>query len=202
MKSIRTVIFLIASFQVHGQTIVIDEGIYKSYFSSTLKEPLYVVYRLYQGGGKCSRKHFHFKVTRQGTATPEDYLHSGYEEGHLANAEDFANDCAKEIKTFEFFNCLPQTLKLNRGIWKTWETKIRKESRTKHLLIICGGIFGAKKIGHEVAVPDYCWKIVYDKDSNKLLYCLLFPNDNSDSVNTTISLTGLKARLGYDLSID
>jgi DNA/RNA endonuclease G (NUC1) len=91
-------------------------------------------------------------------------------------------------------------LKLNRGIWKTWETKVRKESKTKHLLIVCGGIFGNKTIGDGVAVPDYCWKIVYDEETNKLLYCLLFPNDKSDSVDTTITLTDLKSRLGYTLT--
>jgi endonuclease G len=139
-------------------------------------------------------------VSRLGTATPKDYSHSGYEEGHLADAKDFASDCSLEAKTFEFFNCVPQTKKLNRGIWKTWETKIRRESQTKHLLVVCGGIYRGKTIGDKVAVPEYCWKIVFDEEANKLMYCLLFPNDNSDTVNTTISLEDLKVKLGYELT--
>jgi DNA/RNA endonuclease G (NUC1) len=105
MKRIFLLICLVVSIQAISQThTIIDEGIYKSYFSSTLKEPLYVVYHLYNGGGKCDRrkKLFQFTVTRSGTATPKDYAHSGFEEGHLANAEDFANDCVKEAKRLNF----------------------------------------------------------------------------------------------------
>ncbi len=201
MKRLFILLALFVSASCLAQVTEINEGIYQSYFNPALKEPLYVVYQLYQGGGTCSRlkKHFRFTVTRPDTATPKDYAGSGYDEGHLADAEDFASDCVKEAKTFEFFNCLPQTPRLNRGIWKTWETKIRKDSQTKHLLVICGGIYGNKTIGNNVAVPDKCWKIVIDKASNKILYCLLFPNDNSDSVNSTISLDDLKKQLGYEL---
>lgn len=39
-------------------------------------------------------------------ATDKDYLNSGYDAGHLANAEDFAFDRYKEEKTFRYYNCL------------------------------------------------------------------------------------------------
>ena len=34
---------------------------------------------------------------------------------------------------------MPQTIKLTRGIWKVYETEIRKISQRDSLLIICGG---------------------------------------------------------------
>lgn len=184
--------------QVQVDTII-DKGIYKSYFSYTLKEPLYVIYELYRGGGDCSRKSMRFDECGVNTACDKDY-DKRYDRGHLANAEDFAFDCEKDRATFCYYNCLPQTPRLNRGIWKTWETQVRKLSQTKKLLIVAGGIFSNKKIGiHQIGVPDFCYKIVYEADTLKLLYCLLFPNDTSRTYNN-ITLAELQKRLGYNVN--
>jgi endonuclease G len=203
MRRIVILLFsVLASAPTFSQTVtsIIDEGIYKSYFCSAIKEPLYVVYHLYKGGGDCSRKNMRFTVRDyDSTATSRDYARTGYDKGHLANAEDFAANRTNESKTFRYFNCVPQTHALNAGIWKHYETEIRKLSLTHHLLIICGGIYGTKKIGRGVFVPTHCWKIVYDADHNdKLLYCLLFPNDKSDKV-MEVSLSYLENMLGYNL---
>lgn len=178
---------------------VINEGIYTSYYSYQLKEPLYVVYDLYKGGGDCSRTAFHFTtIGLPSEATQKDYKASGYDEGHLCNAKDFAGDCAKEQITFHFINCLPQTPRLNRGIWKHYETRIRILSQLKHLKVICGGIFDSTHfIGNGVAVPTYCWKLVLTND-NEVVFCLLFPNDNSDTVQE-LSIDELKNKLDYDI---
>ena len=143
-KALINLCFLFPFCKAQAQQVdsVIVTDIYTSYVSFSLHEPLYVKYKLYKGGGACKRKGLSFKTAgfREG-AKPKDYKGNGYDEGHLANAEDFAGDCKKENETFRFYNCLPQTPKLNRGIWKTWETDIRKESQTDSLLIFCGGAF-------------------------------------------------------------
>ncbi|WP_370633093.1 DNA/RNA non-specific endonuclease [Mucilaginibacter sp. UR6-11] len=176
-------------------------GNYISHYSYELKEPLYVSYTLSRGGGSCNRAHYRFRAGPF-TATASDYSHSGYDEGHLANAEDFAYDCALDKKTFSFYNCLPQTPRLNRGIWKVWETRIRALSQTKTLYITAGGIFTTKLIkpGKRVAVPDYCYKVVIDSASRKTIYCLLFPNDDTDEM-ISIDLETLKGTLGYPLKL-
>jgi len=177
---------------------VITNDVYTAYFNYSLHEPLYVSYTLYRGGGDCSRKHMHFKTeSLYNSATIEDYKHSLFDEGHLCNAEDEAFDCGREELTFRYYNCLPQTPKLNRGVWKTWETQVRDESQRDSLLILCGGIFGDKKIG-EAAVPDYCWKLVYNLNTKRILHCLLFPNDDSNSVERT-TIDDLKRKVGYPL---
>ena len=184
MKTILLSLILAVNFAA-GQSVdtVIKTPILTSYFSNQLHEPLYVVYKLYKGGGKCSRSGLTFKTDGLPfSATASDYSKGGYDEGHLANAEDFAFDCNLEPLTFRFYNCLPQTARLNRGIWKVSETHIREESQTDSLLIICGGIFGKKTIGKgKIAVPDQCWKIVISLHSLKVTHCLLFPNDTSDT---------------------
>lgn len=154
--------------------------IYTSYFSSDTKTPLIVEYTLYKGGGNCSRTDMRFTGDKS-MATEKDYTHSGYDIGHMCNAEDFAFDCAKELKTFSFDNPLPQTARLNRGIWKEIETKIRKISQTDTVHIWCGGYNFTKKIGYGVGVPSYCFKIYKINRTGEIHY-LIFPNDNSDSV--------------------
>lgn len=178
---------------------VINKGIYRSYFNYSLREPLYVTYTLYKGGGPASRKGLKFKKCGVHSADGTDYDHSGYDEGHLANAEDFASDPALEEKTFCYFNCVPQTVTLNRGIWKTWEEKTRTLSQTTKLFVVAGSIYGSKTIGpHHVGVPDYCYKIVMAQSTKKILLCKLFPNDTSKTVNN-IPLAELKKKLGYEL---
>lgn len=181
---------------------VIDKGIYKAYFSVTLKNPLYVTYHLSKGGGPCNRETegFTFKIDGcKPCAKTSDYTNSGFEKGHLANAEDFAFSCKKEELTFRYYNCVPQTFELNHGEWLQWEDSIRKISKTKKIFIIAGSIFGKKTIGKsKVRVPTFCYKILVDPKTKKTIKCLLFPNDNSGSV-TEISLTALKKKLGYPL---
>jgi DNA/RNA endonuclease G (NUC1) len=197
---------LLISPSVFSQTnkvIVIDEGIYKSYFSPSLREPLYVIYTLHYSTATHCEQTFEFTVTRPGTATGKDYAETGqiYDKGHLANAEDFRANCDDLKKTYQYFNCVPQTETLNRGIWKTWEKKIRAESEKTNLLIVCGAIYGTKTIGPDkLVIPDYCWKIVY-KESNKKkpIHVLYFPNDESRSVDTTLTVTKLKKKMGYKL---
>lgn len=179
---------------------VITTDAYTSYYSYQLHEPMYVSYKLYKGGGDCSRKSFHFKTGGlPHSATPADYKGSGFDEGHLADAKDFAFDCIKEEETFRFYNCVPQTPKLNRGIWKHFETIIRKDSQSDSLLVICGGIFGNKTMGPDnIAIPDECWKVVVSLTSKAVLYCILFPNDDSNSFQH-LELADLKKRLGYKI---
>lgn len=187
--------------QLHKTDTIVDMGIYKSYFCYALKEPLYVTYRLYKGGGDCDRGKEHFSFGKCGIATANhsDYSGSHLDKGHLANAEDFAGDCEAEEKTFCYYNCVPQTVKLNRGVWKSWEEKVRKLSQGKALFIVAGSIFGKKTIGeNRIGVPDYCYKIVLDASTKKILYCVLFENDDSRRFRE-LSLGELKGMLGYDL---
>lgn len=173
---------------------------YKSYYSYQVKNPLYVTYTLSKGGGDCNRNKFTFKSCGINTADDEDYSGTGYDKGHMANAEDFAYDCDLDKETFCYYNCVPQTTKLNRGIWKTWETKVRKLSQSKPVFVIAGAIYTDQllKDGHTVVKPDYCYKIVVDPPTGNIIYCLLFPNDKTGRVEE-LSLAQLKAKLVYPL---
>lgn len=194
-KAIVTVILVIAVWCIGFSQIIVDKGIYKANFSNDLREPRYISYFLYRGGGDCDRNKFRFKNDdpRLQCATDMDYKGSNYDKGHLANAEDFAFDCAKDELTFRYYNCLPQTANLNRGVWKKNETLIRKWSQTDSLYIICGGFFGNAKIGN-IAVPSFCWKIVQSVSTKKVLFCGWFSNTSNATVEE-ISQAELEKRL-------
>jgi endonuclease G len=159
------------------------------------------MYKLYHGGGDCSREHFRFKgddVIRESKA--KDYAHSGYDEGHMANAEDFAYNCKLEELTFRYYNCVPQTPELNRGIWKHNETQVRKLSQEDSLLVICGGIFDkhSKRISEGLIAPSYCFKVVYSLSSGELLQCYVYENDESPD-EKKVELSDLKELTGINI---
>jgi len=202
MRKAIVCVLSVLSLYAQGQQVdtIITNDIYTSYFCYQLHEPLYVVYKLYKAGGDCDRSAFHFVTGGLSySAIPADYKGNGFDEGHLADAKDFATDCKEEEETFRFYNCVPQTPRLNRGIWKHFETEVRKESQTDSLLVICGAIFGKQVMGIDnISIPDYCWKIVYSLTTHQLKYCMLFPNDDSDTY-TDIDIESLKKQLKYPL---
>ncbi len=187
-------IFLFVSGTVAGQ-IIVKNSTYKVNFSNTLHQPRYVSYFLYKGGGDCDRTPFRFKNDRPELecATDQDYAGTKYDKGHLANAEDFAFDCTKDEETFRYYNCLPQTTKLNRGIWKSKETEIRKWSQTEKLYIVCGGYFQGVTMNN-VSVPSYCWKIVQSVKTKEVLFCGWFINTSTASLEE-ITVSELEKRL-------
>jgi endonuclease G len=187
-----------------GVDTIIDAGEYKSYFDVERKQPIFVSYILYKGGGDCNRSNFRFKNdTEIKMATTKDYSGTGFDMGHLANAEDFANDCIAGEKTFRFYNCLPQYPNLNRGVWKRWENRARELSQKDSILIICGGKFGEKTIGEKVYVPEYCWKVIYSMKSGRVWKVLWFRNisKDSDKYFEEITLEKLEERLKYKLKM-
>jgi endonuclease G len=195
-----TLLLLLLTFSSFSQKIdkIINKEIYTSYYSNSLKVPLYVVYYLSNGGGNYSRAKLRF-IEEKNTAKNSDYSKSGYDRGHLVSAEDFAYDHRKQSLTFSYFNCFPQTQSLNRGSWKVWETTIRNESKRWPLKIFIGGIYGQKKIRGRIGIPDYCWKVVYNQKSGLILHALIFSNDDIGSVRRT-TLSELKSLLKYPVN--
>lgn len=174
------VLFITICTEAQTVDTIITTPIYKSYFSYQTHTPLFVCYELYKGGGNCSRANMSFETGGvKNSATKRDYAGSGYDIGHMADAEDFSYDCDKERQTFFFYNALPQTPRLNRGCWKSIETQVRKLSQTDSLRIICGGVRFDTKMG-SVMVPAYCYKIIENLNTKQTV-CYLFKNDDSDA---------------------
>jgi endonuclease G len=180
---------------------IIKTDVFTSYYSKDLRLPIMVKYTLYKGGGECSRVgdvfHNDYKVNSVGA---KEFKASDYDEGHLANAEDFAYDCKKQKGTFQFINQLPQTPNLNRGIWKHYETIIRDLSQHDSLIIVCGGIWEDNQEVNGMRIPNKCWKVVYSLTQKKLIYVLLFTNNEHATVRElkTIEELNLKNKIDYE----
>ena len=185
---------------------VIKTPIYTSYYSMNLKAPLMVTYKLVNGGGKCSRTGMNFKLDSafKKTAHPIDYKESGFDKGHLANAEDFASNCKMEELTFRYYNCFPQTPDLNRGSWAVLEEKIRDLSQNNDtLFVLTGGFYNNRKIGNGVSVPDTCWKLVYHLRTKTYKSCTIFTNTNDPfqkELNPVVLNVILKQRYNLDIT--
>ncbi len=171
--------------QIKIDTIIKSE-ILESHFSYKYHNPVFIVYKIYKGGGNCNRSKFVFRTGDvKNSATSTDSLYSGYDKGHLANAEDFAYDCIKDSLTFFYYNAVPQTPNLNRGCWETYESRIRNISQSDSLLVICGSIFSDYKIPNtNIYIPIYCWKVVQSLSTKNIIYVLLFTNESKSSVKT------------------
>jgi endonuclease G len=156
---------------------LITNKAYKSYYSKKFECPVALSYVLYHGGGDCSREKMDFKNDIKGLkgAYDSDYRASGYDKGHMANAEDFAFDCYLEELTFRYYNCAPQTPELNRGPWKHFETVIREMSQKDSLIVMCYNEFNGKKIKN-VYVPNKCYKFVYNLTTKKMVFAFYFTN--------------------------
>lgn len=184
---------------------IIETNIYKSYFDIDVKQPLQLSYILHKGGGDCGRSKFRFiNDTKIATATQKEYAKSGFDMGHLANAEDFAYDCKKDELTFRFYNCLPQYPNLNRGVWKKWETKIRELSQTDSLLVVCGAKFSDKKTSTNLFIPDEFYKVVKSLNTKEVLFVLWFKNVQKDAEKffQIITLEELENRLKYKIILE
>ena len=177
---------------------IIDMHYYKSYYSKKINGPSFVIYKLYKGGGDVNRASYSFKGYKD--LPYFNYSKSGYDRGHLVPAEDLANTNVRLKSTFYYINCIPQTSNLNRGIWKRYETQIRKLSQSDSLLIICGGCdYPNTNDKNNKCIPKNCFKIVYDLKTKKCIYSVLFSNEgtsstakNEDKLKKTITFTKAK----------
>lgn len=97
-----------------------------------------------------------------------DYKGSGFDRGHMAPAGNMRWDQQAMSESFFLSNMLPQTGKrMNQGIWKDLEEKVRRWAISRGEVFIYTGPIYAKSppdtIGrNRVAVPTHLYKIIYD----------------------------------------
>ncbi len=96
--------------------------------------------------------------------TPNDYLHSGYDRGHLCPSADREASPEMNSVTFLMTNMVPQLHELNAGPWAKFEEHERDlaEAPGAEVYIVAGPVFDLNppKIGHGIAVPTATWKVI------------------------------------------
>jgi endonuclease G len=96
--------------------------------------------------------------------TPHDYLHSGYDRGHLCPSADRGASSDMNSTTFLMTNVVPQLHELNAGPWEKLEEYERSLALdpSADVQLLAGPVFGPNPstIGNGVAVPSGTWKII------------------------------------------
>lgn len=104
-------------------------------------------------------------------AEPNDYLDSGYVQGHMAPAADMPTPNAMR-QSFTLSNAVPQNPSHNSGAW----LKIEKDTRA-YVMRAAGDVYvitapvletSGKSIGaNQVRVPTHLFKLVYDPSTQR-----------------------------------
>jgi len=143
-----------------------------------------------------------------------DYLHSGYDRGHLCPSADRTASRADNSSTFLYTNMVPQLHELNAGPWERLEEYARRRARAgQTVYAVAGGVLGAPypTIGHGVAVPTYDFKILVLLDEGQgtndiskasEVLAVMMPNEHGvgehDWTSYLTSVDAIEAATGYD----
>lgn len=93
-----------------------------------------------------------------------DYVHSGYDRGHLSPSGD-QPDPATQEDSFSLANIAPQDPGLNRGPWEELESATRDLAALEPVYVITGVRFVGQQIDflhNRVGVPTSFYKLIYD----------------------------------------
>ena len=117
---------------------------------------------------------------RTESATPRDYMSSGYDKGHLCPAADMAFNDGAIDETFYMSNMSPQVPAFNGGVWRELEECTRDWARKfKKLYVVTGPIFDQNAKGQigfsKVTVPSAYYKVLYAPEVQKTIGFML-PN--------------------------
>lgn len=103
------------------------------------------------------------------STTHASYTNSGYDRGHMMPAGDASTTPAQK-ETFSVANIVPQTGKLNRGIWAKIENTVRIVAKSyDEAYVVTGPDFedmNTTIASGKVVVPTQTWKAVYVPDAS------------------------------------
>ncbi|MBI2519508.1 MAG: DNA/RNA non-specific endonuclease [Bdellovibrio sp.] len=138
-----------------------------------------------------------------GSALPKDYARSGFDKGHLAPAVDMAWSVESMSDSFLMSNMTPQRPKLNRGIWKNLEEKVRGWTKKYgKVYVVTGPILSeaeGKLPNSAVTIPRKFFKVLLEEGSEQKAIGFIIPqnynsNDIKDyavSVDSVEAITGI-----------
>lgn len=143
-------------------------------------------------------------AVRTESATPRDYVSSGYDKGHLCPAADRAFDAAAIDETFFMSNISPQVSAFNIGVWRELEELTRDWARRfKRLYVVTGPVLSEQGLGQigfsKVTVPAAFYKVLYAPESERAIAFIL-PNQQSDKMisDYACSIDQVEERTGID----
>ncbi len=169
------ILFPVLIFSQVTDTITIHHKYYSATFSKSKRFPIVVKYWLTRDMLNCEQRYKRQKRFKPDPSIPEytnldrDYKKSGYDRGHQMDAFDCGCDSIAMAESFYYSNIAPQVPALNRGNWKKLEDYTRKLVKDfDSVLVWCGSVTIELKYIGRVAIPDYCWKVLYIKKLDRV----------------------------------
>ncbi len=165
---------------------IIDKRVYTICYDYKMKGAKYVAYNL--DGTKVNainikkRERFYTEknLPKKYRSYSKDYVHSGYDRGHLANDASFDYSKKSVRKTYSMANIIPQAPTINRRTWIKAEKLERKIAVKLGTINVINGVIyssNTRRIGtHHIAVPSAFWKMIYN-DKVGYKKCFYYKND-------------------------
>ncbi len=176
-------------------------------YSGVSRTPLYAAEHLTRVSVAAARRveradsfHDEDRIPPDARARVEDYVHSGYDRGHMAPAGDMPTPQAQS-QSFSLANIVPQNRAFNRGLWAAIEESVRRlGSERGEIYVITGPVFEggtAQAIKGRVLVPTQIFKAIYDPGRAEAA-AYLAPNRGEGDWRA-VSLKELKDISGLDV---
>ena len=133
--------------------------------------------------GSAVEKDYFLKYKEDGKTVYDGF---GYDRGHLAPSADFKWSKSALSESYFYSNMSPQVDDFNRGGWAKLEGMLRKYvyENNVDLFVVTGPVLTddlpvIEKGVNKVSIPNYYYKIAYDKENNRAI-AFLMPNQNLD----------------------
>ncbi len=158
-----------------GVTVLENRG-YSAGYSESMKNPLWVAYRVFDVPLLESAKRPSFRIDHRTAAkvSSGDYRASGYDRGHMAPNYAIATryGAVGQRETFLMSNVIPQIPRVNRYIWKDLEMRVaRRYGRYfSEVWVVTGPVFmePVGQLDSGVPIPSGYYKIIIDEDDGEL----------------------------------
>ena len=180
--------------------LYLNKKYFKIGYSFKYKGPNYVWYRLSKGNilKPSIKPRGYFRsdntIPFKYRVTSIDYLHSGFDRGHLASDASFDYSRASLTSCYIYSNVVPQRHLLNAGSWLVAERYSRLLAiKLKYVYVFNIVIYSNDTIGNDIHIPKYIYKVIINK-KYKLLKIFKFKeaDTNHSLKDKLISLDELK----------
>lgn len=162
--------------------------------------------KLKQAKAKRKNKFFPDPLLKKAGLDPvqkKEYLHTGYDQGHMAPSGDFTWSQEINDETFVLSNMAPQSPNLNRDAWRRLEAHVRNwgcgEGR---IIVLTGPILeeGLKKLGGKLPVPKEFFKVVIDDTPPRKVVAFVYGQSDKGDVyrQRLVNIRVLEKRIGQD----
>ena len=163
--------------KLHDRVKILENESYIVGYSESMKNPLWVAYRVFdvpslESGKRPSR--FRTDHRTEAKVSHNDYRGSGYDRGHMAPNFAIATRYGMDgqWETFLMSNIVPQTPLVNRYLWRDLEQRVahRYGRYFDEVWVITGPVFTepVRRFGSGVAIPSGYYKILLDEDGDEV----------------------------------